>query len=146
MKSPVFILFAVLFAFSACSGGASSDQNSQSAESAVHDTSAEQGNSTAKSAIDEAKAAVARTEQAQLPEGGEITITGILGCGHCTYHVTDTCKAAVRTADGSVFILDVAQDSPWFQNRYSGARLEITGKVHHDGKLVVLQSTSITEL
>lgn len=150
MKYLLILTLVPLFALSACSGGDTQDQSTQ----ALNNQQAQTGDRTqsgteasgAKTAIDEAKTAIAQTEQAQLTEGQEITVSGTLGCGHCTYHVGDSCSAALQTKDGAIYILDVAQDSPWFQNRYSGLHLEVTGKVHHDGTLVLLKSTSITEL
>ncbi len=144
MKYLVVAALAVLLGLTACSGGNSSDQNTQkvSEEAAP---AAEQPTG-AKKAIDAAKTAVAKAEQAQLAEGEEISVTGKLGCAHCTYHVTDSCAASIQTDEGAVYILDVAKESKWFQDRYNGARLEVKGKVHHEGNRVMLGSASITEL
>ena len=96
--------------------------------------------------VEEAKEVVAKTEAHQLEEGTEITVAGKLGCGHCNYQASDGCSAAIQTAEGAVFILDVAEESKWFQNRFGGAKLEVTGKVQHRGTDVMLQTSSIIEL
>jgi hypothetical protein len=134
-----FSLIAVLAALAACSGGGESQQ----AQGEVAD---QQAQSQAKTTIDEAEEAVAKTEAKQLEEGSEVTVVGTLGCGHCTYHVGDSCSAAIQTAEGAVYILDVAEESDWFKDRYSGTQLEVTGKIHHRGSEVMLESASITEL
>lgn len=90
--------------------------------------------------------AAAKTEIASLPEGQEVTVSGKLGCGHCNYHVGTTCSAALQTADGGIYVLDVAEDSEWFQDRYDGLDLKVTGKVHHEGTLVKLEDPNITKL
>lgn len=70
-------------------------------------------------------------------EGAEMTVAGTLGCGHCTYHVGDACSAALKTADGKLYILDVDQDSELFTERLSGNQVVVTGRSHdHEGEAV----------
>jgi outer membrane murein-binding lipoprotein Lpp len=135
-----------LLLIAGCSGGGSSDKAADNAQ-----TNAAAGEHTSvadmpKQAIDSAKEAAAKTEIASLPEGQEVTVSGKLGCGHCNYHVGTTCSAALQTADGGIYVLDVAEDSEWFQDRYDGLDLKVTGKVHHEGTLVKLEDPNITKL
>ena len=104
----------------ACSGGeeSSSQQAAESqTESASHD----------EVAVDAAE--TAGVDQ----DGSEVTLAGKLGCGHCTYHVGTSCSAAIQTAEGTVYILDVDEESETFQDRYSGRDLEVTGILSNKG-------------
>ena len=135
-----------LLLIAGCSSGGSSDQAANNAQ--TNATTEEHTNvaDMPKEAIDSAKEAAAKVEQASMPEGQEVTVTGTLGCGHCNYHVGTSCSAAIQTADGVIYVLDVPQDSEWFQNRYDGGDLKVTGKIHHEGELVMLQNPDVTKL
>lgn len=135
-------LIALVGIMAACSSG---DQSSDSSADAGQ-TSQQQFETQSNDAVAAARKAVAETEGRQLEEGSEITVVGTLGCGHCTYHVGENCSAAIQTMAGMVFILDVAEESEWFQNRFDGAELEVTGKVRHKGSDVLLETTAVTEL
>lgn len=130
-----------LFAITLLAAAAGCSSGGDSAETASTEAGTKEHG-----AVEAAKEVVAQTEARQLEEGAEITVAGKLGCGHCTYHVGEGCSAAIQTAEGSVFILDVAEESEWFQNRFEGASLEVTGKVQHRGADVLLQTSSIIEL
>ena len=69
----------------------------------------------------------------------EMTLTGKVGCGHCTYHVTDTCALAMQTDDGKVYVIESAPDyDQTFGDRFSGKTIDVTGKVgEKDGKMLV---------
>jgi hypothetical protein len=85
--------------------------------------------------------------QAKMPvEGETISVEGTLGCGHCNYHVGEKCSAAIQTADGAIYILDVAEDSEWFQDRFSGKKLAVEGKVHIVDDLHHIEASSIQPL
>lgn len=146
MKYLTMFTALTLLLIAGCSGGGSSEK---AADNAKTGTAAGEHTSVAdmpKQAIDSAKEAAAKTEIASLPEGQEVTVSGTLGCGHCTYHVGTSCSAALQTADGGIYVLDVAEDSEWFQDRYDGLNLKVTGKVHHEGSLVKLEDPNITKL
>jgi hypothetical protein len=73
---------------------------------------------------------------ASAPEsahGGEMTLSGELGCGHCTYQVGTSCSAAVKTADGTVYILEVSDSSELFTERLSGKQVTVVGSMHAHG-------------
>ncbi len=136
-----YLLTLFIIALLAVAAGCSSEGESQQASGDATNQGTKQH-----SAVEAAREAVAKTEARQLEEGAEITVAGTLGCGHCTYHVGESCSAAIQTTDGAVFILDIAEESEWFQNRYDGTTLEVTGKVQHRGSDVLLKTMSITEL
>lgn len=135
-----------LLLIAGCSGGGSKDQAADNAANGNMTADQTQMAETPKEAVDSAQEAAAKTELASMPEGQEVTITGKLGCGHCNYHVGTSCSAAVQTAEGGIYVLDVAEDSEWFENRYDGLDLKVTGTVHHDGDLVKLENPQVTKL
>lgn len=80
--------------------------------------------------------------QSAPPEGMELaamTLTGKVGCGHCTYHVTDSCALAMQTDDGKVYVIASAPNyDATFGDRFSGKAIDVTGKVgEKDGKWLV---------
>ncbi|RMG43934.1 MAG: hypothetical protein D6718_10910 [Acidobacteria bacterium] len=77
----------------------------------------------------ESAAPAAATEAPALEVGQALSIEGTMGCGHCTFHKTDDCAAAVQTADGRVFILDVGEDHELFTSRTDGKAVRIEGTV-----------------
>jgi glucose/arabinose dehydrogenase len=151
MKSlATLTIVSLLVLLSACSGKKASNDNGSQSQAMSEQTQTtetpETTESAAKNMVDEAQEAAAKTEMASLPEGQEVTVSGTLGCGHCTYHLTDSCSAALQTADGGTYILDVGEDSPWFDKRYDSLNLKVTGTVHHEGTVVHLQSPNVTEI
>ncbi len=68
-----------------------------------------------------------------------MTLEGKVGCGHCTYHVTDACALAMQTEDGKVYVIESAPDyDAAFGDRFSGKTISVTGKVgEKDGKSLV---------
>ena len=61
---------------------------------------------------------------------GEVQLAGTLGCGHCNFHTTTECAAAMKTAGGEVYVLDgVTEKSPLFENRMKGGAITVIGKV-----------------
>jgi hypothetical protein len=64
-------------------------------------------------------------------EAGEVQLAGVLGCGHCSYHVTPECAAVVKTAGGEYYVLDgVGEGSELWEKRLEGTRqISVTGTV-----------------
>jgi len=61
---------------------------------------------------------------------GEVQLAGTLGCGHCNFHTTSECAAAMKTASGDVYVLDgVTEKSPLFENRLKGGAITVIGNV-----------------
>jgi hypothetical protein len=108
--------------------GCSSQDGQNAAEKVAHE--AEQAVDTAKSAVDDA----VHHGPEGVAEGELVTLTGTLGCGHCTYHVGNSCAAAVKTSEGVVYILDkVGEDSELFQKRYDGTEITVVGVPSEQG-------------
>jgi len=63
------------------------------------------------------------------PAGGEVTLAGTVGCGHCNFGKTGECSSAIQTADGNVTVLDgVSMDSDLWKLREENAKAaEVTG-------------------
>lgn len=66
---------------------------------------------------------------APFEPGQEVTLQGQLGCGHCNFHMGETCSAALQVAEGLVIILDVSEDHELYTDRFSGRRVEVVGTV-----------------
>jgi len=65
------------------------------------------------------------------PAAGEVQLAGVLGCGHCSYHVTSDCAATIKTASGDVYVLDGVQEgSDLWEKRLAGTQqITVTGTV-----------------
>jgi len=67
-----------------------------------------------------------------IPAGTEVTLTGTVGCGHCTYQVGNSCSAALKTSDGIVWVLDgIGAGDELFENRFDGGEVTMAGVVHY---------------
>jgi hypothetical protein len=116
MKLVVFLLTLGMLATLGCSGGKqASDEAAPPAET------------SAKVPVPSGSAEPAPAAEAAATEGVEVTLAGTLGCGHCNYHVGSSCSAAVKTADGKIYILDVDEDSELFTQRQSGKAVTVVG-------------------
>ena len=75
---------------------------------------------------------------------GEVQLAGVLGCGHCTFHVTDECAAVVKTPSGDFYVLDgVGEGSEVWEKRLEGTRqISVTGTVMGTDKVKHLAMTS----
>ena len=81
--------------------------------------------------------AAARPEGAAIGSGGEgtaageVQLAGVLGCGHCSFHVTPECAAVVKTANSQFYVLDgVGEGSELWEKRLEGTRqISVTGTV-----------------
>jgi hypothetical protein len=65
------------------------------------------------------------------PASGEVQLAGVLGCGHCSFHVTSDCAACIKTAGGEVYVLDGVQEgSDLWEKRLAGTQqISVTGAV-----------------
>jgi hypothetical protein len=62
--------------------------------------------------------------------GGEVTLAGTLGCGHCTYHVTPDCSPCVKTAAGTIYVIDGAgEGSELMEKRFDALEVAVVGTV-----------------
>lgn len=65
------------------------------------------------------------------PAATPVTLTGLVGCGHCNFSKTEHCSAAIQTAGGEVYVIDgVTTDSELWKLREENAKnCEIVGMV-----------------
>ena len=63
----------------------------------------------------------------QYAVGDKVELTGVAGCGHCSYHVTESCSMAMTVGD-VVYILDgIQEDTEAFNQRSSGKEISVVG-------------------
>jgi len=59
-----------------------------------------------------------------------VSLAGTTGCGHCDFHIGDSCSAAMKTADGTIYILDgVDPESKLFTDRQNAMNVKVVGVV-----------------
>lgn len=104
-------LLVVLAAAVGCSGGSGEKEHAAgSAHDATH--------------------APATPPAETMTSGSEVSLAGTLGCGHCAFTTTTECAAAVKTAEGVVYILDgVAEGSELWNARETGGEITLVGTV-----------------
>lgn len=114
-------LFCALIFFAGCGGSGSGEQQAADDKTTAQQEAHEAANEASSGAL-HAPASYDGIEAT--------TLTGTLGCGHCTHQMGTGCSAALQTADGTVYILDGmgAGDMP-FDERFSGAQLKVVGQV-----------------
>jgi hypothetical protein len=113
----------------------------QEAASQTHDAS-----QTTEAGQAAASDAASKTAEAGQANGTEVALAGMLGCGHCNYHVATSCAAALKTASGDVYLIDNAgSDSELFQKRYDGIQVTVNGQVSEkdDVKHIAMASYAI---
>lgn len=71
------------------------------------------------------------TETATETAGTPVTLSGLVGCGHCNFQKTEHCSAAIQTAAGEVYVIDgVTTDSEIWKLREENAKnCELVGTV-----------------
>jgi hypothetical protein len=126
MKTRITILLAsvAVLALAGCSG--SGDQSAESAKQTVE--------TAAKDVSDAATDAAAKMQDAMAavadlaPKEGETLLVGTMGCGHCNFHIGDSCAAAMKTADGTVYIMEgVEAGNVLFDERKSEKPIQVVG-------------------
>jgi hypothetical protein len=82
--------------------------------------------------------------QSAVPASGEaVTLVGTSGCGHCTFGVGQSCAAAMKTADGTLYVLDgVDPESDLFKSRMDSKSLKVVGQVSQQDGLNHVAMTS----
>jgi len=59
-----------------------------------------------------------------------VTLAGTIGCGHCTYGVTHECALAMKTAEGTVYLIENdPEHEAHMAERFSGRPVTVTGTV-----------------
>jgi hypothetical protein len=119
---------AVLVLTMGCGGGA--DEASQGAANHVGE---------AKQAVETAYGDAEKAVDEMVADGEQIvnaavtatnTLTGTSGCGHCDFKLGDSCSAAMKTADGKIYVLDgVDPESELFKERMKGHEITVKGEI-----------------
>ncbi len=72
------------------------------------------------------------TSTTTLADGVEMVLTGTSGCGHCNFHIGDSCAMGLQTADGKIYILEgpgVGAETQIWNDRMESKPLKVKGKV-----------------
>ena len=80
------------------------------------------------------------TWAADMPTPATVDLQGTLGCGHCTFHKTSSCAAALKTADGKIYVIDNATPAV-MAAREDAAPAKVSGTVTEKGGVLHLQAT-----
>jgi hypothetical protein len=98
----------------------------------------------AQNAYNEQTSAAPAATSGQPASGTVVQVTGKMGCGHCNFHIGETCSAAMQTADGKIYVIDgVAEDSEVFKNRMSGKEITVAGVVKEVDGISHIEAKSI---
>lgn len=78
-------------------------------------------------------------EKAPPVELASVSLSGKLGCGHCTFHVGETCALAMEAEDGTVYMLDAGERQQELMDvRYDRPQVKIAGRVADvDGQKII---------
>lgn len=120
----ILVVLAAAVALAGC--GTSSEKSNDTAMKDDHAGSMTEQHADAAPATEQKPAAEV------IPAGTEVTLTGAVGCGHCTYHIGTHCSAAMQTADGTIWILDgIEEGNEIFDNRFDGGEITMAGTVSY---------------
>lgn len=97
---------------------------------------------TAAPAQDDEAPVAAQPARLKVPEGAELAsvqVEGKLGCGHCDFHVKDVCSLAMKSTDGTVYLLEAGdRQDELMDKRLDGPQVAVTGNVTEvDGQKVI---------
>lgn len=111
-------------------GGSQTDQTATKEEAGDHPETAAAENATP-------AAQDVQTEDAA--ELASVVMDGKIGCGHCTFHIGDTCSLAMEAEDGTVYLLEAGdQQAELMDVRYDRPMAKVTGRVADvDGQKVI---------
>lgn len=116
-----------------CTSGEGTKQEPAAAKPAAQETHSKPAESTP-----------ANSATAQNVSGTEVQLTGKMGCGHCNFHIGETCSAAMQTADGKIYVIDgVSEESEVFKNRMSGKEITVAGVVKDVNGIAHIDAKSI---
>ena len=111
-----------------CGGGSQSASKSQPAETPQADAGSSGGPEASKGMIPAPDAAAAT-----------VSLAGTLGCGHCTFHVKDSCTLAMKTEAGEVYLIEAGpQQEALMDKRYDEPAVLVAGRVSEvDGQKIL---------
>lgn len=78
----------------------------------------------------------------EAPEGMElasVNLEGTIGCGHCSFHVTEECALGFEDADGEIYMIEAGdRQEELMEKRIDQPSAFITGRVGEvDGQKVI---------
>jgi hypothetical protein len=77
----------------------------------------------------------------------DVTVTGKLGCGHCTFSLEGLgqCAVAIKTEDGKFYVIEGAPNQDdLFEQRFSGDTVTVVGQLTPGEKYGVIRAKSVT--
>ncbi len=77
-------------------------------------------------------------DEVKKPE--TVELKGTLGCGHCQFHKTSSCAAALKTADGKIYVIDNATPAITAA-REDAAPANVAGTVTEKNGVLHIQAT-----
>lgn len=137
----VFPLALAVIAFAAGCGqkeDAAKEQAKTEAESAA-------GKAVAQ-AQDAAEQVEGKMQEAAAAAQGELqTVEGTIGCAHCTFHVADACAPAIKTADGTIYVIDAASQGydKAMGDRFAGKQATVEGTVEDVNGTMILHAAKL---
>jgi hypothetical protein len=76
-------------------------------------------------------------------EAGLTTLTGTIGCGHCTYHLEglESCALAMQTEDGKQYVIEGAPNhDALYDERFSEKSITVTGEIVTGGSYNIIKA------
>jgi len=121
----------------------SSERPSSEAESASQKPAAAPAATEAPTHATEAPSAHSAEAHGAAATATPVALVGTSGCGHCTFQVGTSCAAALKTADGTLYIIDgVDPESEMYKTRMDGKSLKVMGAVSEKDGLHHVAMTS----
>jgi hypothetical protein len=119
-----------------CGGGASKERAaSEDSTPAVDQAAADAG---------EVEATPARIPVPEESEAARVSLSGKLGCGHCTYHVKDSCTLAMKTDGGEVYLVQAGtRQEELMGKRYDDLSVLVTGRIGEEDGFKVVYADSV---
>ncbi len=88
------------------------------------------------------KAGDKMADAAAAMSGDKVTLDGTTGCGHCTFGIGSSCSAAMKTADGTVYLLEGVDGTAVYEERQSEKPIHVVGVTKEvDGVQMVVVET-----
>ena len=72
-------------------------------------------------------------------EMASVTVEGNIGCGHCSFHLTDECALAFKDSDGEIYLVEAGdRQEELMEQRTDEPAARIVGRVSEvDGQKVI---------
>lgn len=76
----------------------------------------------------------------EAKKADSVDLSGTLGCGHCTFHKTSSCAAALKATDGKIYVIDNATPAV-MAAREDAAPAKVSGTVTEKNGVLHIQAT-----